>query len=180
MNNKIFAMYDEKSIRVYQAYNNTIANEAIENGTFGKSFKMERMTWIKPSFLWMMYRSGWATKEGQNRILAIDMKRSGFDFIVKNAVLSSFSRDVYETKEIWKDALTKTEIRCQWDPERDIYGNPQIERTIQLGIKGKVVEKYVNDWILNITDVTQMVIDIRTAIKENRFADSMLPVELEY
>ncbi|WP_422570328.1 DUF4291 family protein, partial [Erwinia billingiae] len=29
------------------------------------------MTWIKPSFLWMMYRSGWGMKDpGQKRILA--------------------------------------------------------------------------------------------------------------
>jgi hypothetical protein len=26
-------------------------------------------TWVKPSFLWMMYRSGWATTPGQERIL---------------------------------------------------------------------------------------------------------------
>ena len=47
---------------MYQAYNNTIANEAIENGKFGLNFKRDRMTWIKPSFLWMMYRSGWGLK----------------------------------------------------------------------------------------------------------------------
>ena len=79
MDNKIFAVFDEQTIRVYQAYNNTIADEAIKIGTFGDSFKLSRMTWIKPSFLWMMYRSGWGEKEGQNRILAIDMKRTGFE-----------------------------------------------------------------------------------------------------
>jgi len=26
---------------------------------------MNRMTWIKPNFLWMMYRSGWASKKNQ-------------------------------------------------------------------------------------------------------------------
>ncbi|WP_458785448.1 DUF4291 family protein [Vallitalea sediminicola] len=30
--------------------------------SFGSSFKLNRMTWVKPSFLWMMYRSGWAKK----------------------------------------------------------------------------------------------------------------------
>ena len=71
--NKIYALYDEKTIRVYQASNDAIANEAVKNGAFGKNFKLERMTWIKPSFLWMMYRAGWGTKENQNRILAIDI-----------------------------------------------------------------------------------------------------------
>ena len=71
MENKIFAVYDKISVRVYQAYNNNIADEAVRTGTFGGAFKMRRMTWIKPSFLWMKYRSGWATKIGQNRILAV-------------------------------------------------------------------------------------------------------------
>lgn len=60
---KIYAKYDDKTIRVYQAYNNKIADEAIKLGTFGKNFSLTRMTWIKPSFLWMMYRCGWAEKK---------------------------------------------------------------------------------------------------------------------
>lgn len=178
--NKIYAKYNEETIRVYQAYNNAIADEVIKLGIFGDSFKMGRMTWVKPSFLWMMYRSGWATKEGQNRILAIDMKKTGFDFIVNNAVLSSFSAEIYKTHEHWKTMLEKSEIRCQWDPDRDIYGNPQKQRTIQLGIKGSILESYVHDWIIEISDITQEIINIREAIKLNKFTESMLPVEKEY
>ena len=33
---KIYAKYDDKTIRVYQAYNNVIASEAIKLGTFGE------------------------------------------------------------------------------------------------------------------------------------------------
>ena len=48
MNKKeIRAVYSEKTIRVYQAYCDDIADEAIGLGTFGKKFKMDRMTWIK-------------------------------------------------------------------------------------------------------------------------------------
>ena len=180
MDNKIFAVFDRQRIRVYQAYNDEIADEAIKIGTFGDSFKSNRMTWIKPSFLWMMYRSGWGEKEGQNRILAIDMKRIGFDYIAKNAVLSSFSSTNYETYAQWKNALEKSEIRCQWDPERDIYGNPLKQRTIQLGIKGSIVNNYIHNWILRITDITQEVKSIKNAIKLNIFEASMLPLEKEY
>ena len=48
------------------------------------------MTWIKPSFLWMMYRSGWGTKTDQERILAIDITREGFNTILSGVVLSAF------------------------------------------------------------------------------------------
>lgn len=83
MDKEIRALYKKDTIRVYQAYNENIANEAIKKGIFGNSFKMDRMTWIKPSYLWMMYRCGWGTKENQEHILAIDMKRDAFDFLLK-------------------------------------------------------------------------------------------------
>ena len=110
----IYAVFDDKTIRVYQAYNNEIADEALKLGRFGSKFSLNRMTWIKPSFLWMMYRSGWASKQAQERILAIDLKREGFDEIVKNAVLSSFREVSDLSKEEWKEKL---ELLLQSDEE---------------------------------------------------------------
>jgi len=62
---QIRAVFDEQTIRVYQAYGDAIADPALKAGTFVPPFSMTRMSWIKPSFLWMMYRSGWGTKPGQ-------------------------------------------------------------------------------------------------------------------
>ena len=180
MENKIYAVYNEKTIRVYQAYNDAIADEALKLGTFGKKFKMNRMTWIKPSFLWMMYRSGWAAKDNQTRVLAIDIQRQGFDYIVNNSILSIFSKEVYGTIEHWEKLLKKSEIRCQWDPDRDIFGRPLKRKAIQLGIKGSITKRYINEWIVSITDITKSVKDIKIAIIEKKFSDTMLPVEHEY
>ena len=176
----IYAVFDDKTIRVYQAYNNEIADEALKLGKFGSKFSLTRMTWIKPSFLWMMYRSGWASKQAQERILAIDLKREGFDEIVKNAVLSSFREVSDLSKEEWKEKLENSEVRCQWDPDRDIYGNPIGRRAIQLGIKGETVRKYVNEWIVNITDITDKVIEMRNSIQNGTFSEVMLPEEKKY
>ena len=66
----ILAQYDLDSIVVYQAYRPSIGHFAAQNGYFGEDFKLSRMTWIKPNFLWMMYRSGWGIKEGQEVTLA--------------------------------------------------------------------------------------------------------------
>ena len=35
-----YAMYDDKTIRVYQAYNNEIADEALKLGKFGSKFSL--------------------------------------------------------------------------------------------------------------------------------------------
>jgi hypothetical protein len=55
----ILAQFDDKTIIVYQAYRPGIGRFAVENGFFGGDFKYSRMSWIMPSFLWMMYRSQW-------------------------------------------------------------------------------------------------------------------------
>lgn len=75
----IMAQFDDESIVVYQAYRPSIARFAVENQRFGGEFSFSRMSWIKPNFLWMMYRSGWAEKVGQEHILAVRLKREGFD-----------------------------------------------------------------------------------------------------
>ena len=128
----------------------------------------------------MMYRSGWATKKGQERILAIDMEREGFNIILAQAVLSSFDKDIYGTYEKWKLKFESSEVRCQWDPDRDIYGNPLERRTIQLGLSGNILKKYKKEWVVKITDITEEVIHMRNAIKNNNFKKEMLPVEIEY
>ncbi|MBK1812665.1 DUF4291 domain-containing protein [Clostridium sp. YIM B02505] len=177
---RILATYDETTIRIYQAYNNRIADEALELGRFGKSFKVDRMTWIKPSFLWMMYRSGWGTKVDQERILAIDIMREGFEEIILNAVLSTYNEKVYSTYDEWKNKLGASQVRCQWDPDRDIYGDSIERRAIQLGIKGSMVNKYVNEWIKKITDITEDVGTLREARHNKTIDIKALPNEKEY
>lgn len=180
MNKEIRAFYTEDTVRVYQAYNKIIADEAVKNGTFGSSFKLDRMTWIKPSFLWMMYRCGWGTKENQEHILAIDIKREAFDYIVQNAVISTYDDNMGISHEEWKEQIKTSEIRCQWDPERDLFGNPLDYRSIQLGLRGTAVQKYVNDWIVSIEDIAEYVKKLREQKSRGMDINSLLPTERIY
>lgn len=177
---EVRAVYSQKTIRVYQAYSKDIADEAVKLGTFGPRFKMDRMTWIKPSFLWMMYRSGWGTKEKQEHILAIDLKREGFDYMVENAVLSTYQEDFYASREAWKYQIQNSDIRCQWDPERDIFGNPLKYRSVQIGIRGEVLKKYVNEWMVGLTDITEYVEGLRKMKEAEQDITELLPEEKTY
>lgn len=115
----IMAQFDDESIVVYQAFNKEIAEYAVKNNCFGgDKYSTSRMTWIKTNFLWMQYRSGWSTKKDQERTLAIWLKRSSFERILKAAVHSHFVEGVYEKKEDWEKKLKDQEgvIRLQWDP----------------------------------------------------------------
>ena len=177
---EIRAVYTDETIRVYQAYNRTIAEEAVKNGTFGAHFSMSRMTWIKPSFLWMMYRCGWAQKENQEHVLAIDIKRTGFDKAVDSAVISTFSEDLGITKEEWQKRVKESDVRVQWDPEKDINGNNLSYRSLQLGLRGKAVEEYVHDWIVKVTDITDYVNDLNALRINNEDISDRLPKEMVY
>jgi Domain of unknown function (DUF4291) len=75
----IRAAYSDETITVYQAYAPEIAEPAVRAGAFVPPFSRSRMTWIKPSFGWMMYRCGWGRKPGQERVLRIEISRAGFE-----------------------------------------------------------------------------------------------------
>lgn len=183
-NNPIRANYTDEYIRVYQAYSDSIADSAIQNSTFvSPPFSMTRMTWIKPSFLWMMYRSGWAKKdEGQKRILAIDLTHEGFKEIIQQGVVSHFDPKLFGSTEAWKKEVQSSDVVIQWDPERDISLNKLEQRTIQIGLRNQAVESYVNHWIVKISDVTEQAYEIHDLVKKNNLdmAKSLLPEERIY
>lgn len=179
---EIRAVFNEETITVYQAYRKEIALSAIKAQTFVPPFKIERMTWIKPSFLWMMYRSGWAQKEGQEHILAIKLKREGFEWALKRACLSTFNDSVYRDYTIWQEQLSQTPVRVQWDPEKNIRLENLDFKSIQIGLKNEAVKKYVEDWIIQIDDITDYAKTIHQFILNNQIekASEMLPIEKVY
>lgn len=181
---QIRAVYNDKTIRVYQAYSDVIADSALAHGTFiSPPFKVERMTWIKPSFLWMMYRSGWGKKDsGQKRILAIDITREGFEWALAHSCLSYFIDGNYASKEEWRAIKNNSPVRIQWDPERDLQLQPLEHRAIQIGLSKEAVRLYVNEWIQSITDITATVAEIHFLVEHNQLeaAKSLLPTEKAY
>lgn len=88
----ILAHYDDSTITVYQAYSDAIADGLLMSQNYHgdaavqSGFSLERMTWIKTNFLWMMFRSGWGTKPEQTRTLAIRIRREGWEAILEASV----------------------------------------------------------------------------------------------
>ena len=179
---QVRAAFDSESVTVYQAYTSAIADSAILAGTFVPPFRRERMTWIKPSFLWMMYRSNWATGPGQERILSISIRRSGFEWALAHSTLTSFEPTIYSTSEAWADQLRATPARIQWDPERSLSLDPLPWRTVQIGLAAEAVRRYLDEWILAIKEITPVVREIRARITrgDQQGARSLLPEELPY
>jgi hypothetical protein len=153
----ILAQFDAESGIVYQAYRPAIGHFAARHGYFGGDFSLGRMSWIKPNFLWMMYRSGWGTKEGQEVTLAVRLQRAAFDEILGLAVHSTFVPEIYGTPDAWKRAVAGSDVRLQWDPDHGPSGNPVERRAIQLGMRGEVLARYAREWLLDIQDISEFV-----------------------
>lgn len=153
----ILAQFDATTIVVYQAFRPSIAAFAVREGRFGGDFRLGRMSWVKPNFLWMMYRSGWATKPGQERVLAVRLPRAFFDDLLRRAVPSQFDAERFATHEAWKEAVRGSDVRLQWDPDHDPAGRPLERRAIQLGLRGETLRRYAKDEPVAITDVTEFV-----------------------
>ena len=179
---EIRASYTETTIRVYQAYSSEIASSTLEYGGFqSPPFSMSRMTWIKPSFLWMMYRAGWGYKDpGQSRILAIDITRDGFEWALTHACLSCQPKTM--TKNEWGLLKAQHPVRIQWDPERDFFGAPLPYRSIQIGLRNEAIKKYTSEWITKITEITELAHTIYTHIQMKNYSEAtrLLPLEKPY
>jgi len=157
----ILAQFDAETIYVYQAYRPAIARYGVEHQRFGGEFSYSRMSWIKPNFLWMMYRSGWATKEGQEHILAIRLKRSFFDELLRLVVPSTFDSRRFSSHDAWQAAVASSDVRLQWDPDHGPNGNPLDRRAVQLGLRGQTLRRYGEQELVSIEDITPSVIEQR-------------------
>jgi hypothetical protein len=147
-----------ENIVVYQAFNPQISAYAVEHQQFGgPAYSFSRMSWIKPNFLWMMYRAGWAAKENQERILAIEIGLDKFQQLLGQAVHSSFQPDIYASQADWKQALETSDVRLQWDPDHDPFGRKLTRRAIQLGLRGATLQAFATDWVVSIEDITPFV-----------------------
>ena len=197
----------QETLVVYQAYSSAIAIPAAREQRLDASpaFRVGRMTWIKPSFLWCMYRSGWSYKDpNQERILAIEMTVEGFRELIRSSS-SAMERDrpvlnlsptpaasggavggsgagggadavvkvemetgtkaEAESERGKEKGTEKAQVRFQWDPERGVKLQRLPYRSLQVGIAGEMVRRWIDEWIVRIEDVTEDVRRFHALIK---------------
>ncbi|KAB2971054.1 DUF4291 domain-containing protein [Streptomyces sp. SS1-1] len=179
---RIRALHTDRTITVYQAYSRQIGLPAARDGRFPALWQRDRMTWIKPSFLWMMYRCGWGTKEGQETVLAVEITREGFEWALSHACLSHYERGLHTDQAAWKRQLKRSPARVQWDPERDLHLQPLPYRSLQLGLTGEASHRYADEWIVSISDVTPLAQRIHGHVRDGDLdaARGLLPDERPY
>jgi len=179
---EIRANFDKNTIAVYQAYNKQIALPAIKNNRFEKPFSFNRMTWIKPSYLWLMERSNWGLKSNQEYILGIKIYREYWEQALEIGILTHPDKAIYKNGWEWEQAFEKAKVHIQWDPERSLKGAKLNVRSIQVGISRHLIEAYNQSWIHEIIDLTPLTKKIHALCKQGKYtaAKRHLPQERVY
>ena len=169
---QIRADYDDRTIVVYQAFSPAVADPALRANRFVPPFSVNRMTWIKPSFRWLMHRSNWAQKPGQTRILAVRVTREGWEEALSQAVLTTAD----------PAALANAAVHVQWDPERSLRGAALNHYSIQVGVGRKLIQTFVADWVVGLTDITAQARKIAALVRAGQAARAqrLLPPERLY
>jgi hypothetical protein len=177
----IVAHQTETQVVIYQAYNPAIAQFAVENQYLGgPSFSYGRMSWIKPNFLWMMYRCGWASKGNQERVLALWLAKTAFEEILGQAAFSTFTAGNYESEEVWKRELATKNVRLQWDPDHSPYGGKLTRRALQLGLKNDTLEQFGKHQVTRIEDITDFVQQQKIHVDNRQLEYLYVPQERVY
>lgn len=154
----VLAQFDADTIVVYQAYRESTGRHAIAHGQLGgPDFSFDRMSWIKPNFLWMMYRSGWGTQPGQEVTLGLRVRRAFFDDLLRDAVASSFHPARHASRADWQRAVEVSDVRLQWDPDHAPNGARLERRAVQLGLRGAALKALASTELVEVIDMSPFV-----------------------
>lgn len=176
----VLAQFDDESIVVYQAYRPSIGHHAIKHGRLGgPDFSFQRMSWVKPNFLWMMYRSGWGTKQGQEMTLGLRIGRTFFDRLLSEAVPSTFEASGLQDRDAWSAAVQSSDVRLQWDPDHAPDGARLARRAVQLGLRGAALAELADAALLEVIDMTDFVAEQRARLAGD-WSQLMTPIERVY
>lgn len=90
------------------------------------------------------------------------MKHENFQYLLSQAALTHGKARALSEEE---KALP---VRVQWDPERTPALAVLPYRSIQIGISRELSQKWVEEWIENIEDVTERALELKRTLEEEK------------
>ena len=167
----VCATFDPDEVVVWQAHSNEVADCALRHGRFGgRAWRTDRVTRFRLSLPSLLARNGWATREGRERILAVRLKREGFDTMLRQAVHAGYEPEIYATRNTWHLATRYGHVVVAWHPDVDPSGAELGRETLRMGIRDAALERFTREWVVGIEDWTPWVLENR------RQACASLPV----
>ena len=163
---QVRAQFRADTITVYQAYSAADRRAGGGRRPFRGSVQTSRMTWIKPVFLWMMYRCGWGRNPARRRVLGVEITRDRLR-VGADARLSEPLRPSPTHPDRARGAGSSPPVPCESSgtPTRSLHLQPLRHRSLQVGLSATAVDRYVDEWIVNVADLTPSVTKIRELLR---------------
>lgn len=108
------------------------------------------------------------------------LRRTGFAQILAEAVHASFAEDVYPDRDAWQTRVKGSDVRLQWDPDRDPHGAKQQRRAIQLDLRGAMLARFADEWIVEIRDLSAFVQEQHAQVHRPDLSALLTPREDAY
>ncbi|KAF3385505.1 hypothetical protein F1880_001916 [Penicillium rolfsii] len=142
---------------MYQLCTTKEAQRAVRNNSLDH-FSSQTQIWIQPSFGWSAVRSGYGSKL---QVIQVDISKDGFLYMLKKSCLSRFEPNpVHPTKQEWDNRRRNASVTVQWEEDLDIKGNGLGYDCMRLGLTGEAQTRYIQDWVLNVSDATKQIREI--------------------
>jgi hypothetical protein len=112
----------------------------------------------------------------------VRITRAGWEEALSRAVLTHPDGSVYRDYDDWKRQFDQAWVHVQWDPERNLRGAPLEHRSIQVGLSRHIVQRYVEEWTLEISDYTPLVRKLYRLVNSGSASNAraLLPKERPY
>jgi hypothetical protein len=91
------------------------------------------------------------------------MTFDGFEELLSEGVLTSYDKS-FGDEQIWREKLNNSNVRIQWDPDHDFKGEKLKRRAVQIGIKNDALQRFNNEYIKSIQDITSFVKEQKKSI----------------
>ena len=174
---QVLATYDDDSVVVWQAHCPEVARPALDSGHLGgPAWSTDRLSRLRLSLPSLLDRCDWGRRVGRERILAISLKRTGFEAMLRQAAHAAFEPAIYASTASWRLATRYTNVVIDWFPDRDTTGAELARETPRLGLRHDALGRFASEWVLAIEDWTEWVVEHR----QSRGSDLGVPVVRPY
>jgi hypothetical protein len=99
----------------------------------------------------------------EERVLAIKMRHEHFQHLLSLASVTHSNGGPLSQEDRRKP------VRVQWDPERLTVLQDPFHRNIRIGISSQISMKWINNWIVDIEDVTDEARVSKKAVDAGHF-----------
>lgn len=160
----LLACFDPEVVTVFAAHQPEIGAWAAANGTLGgPAWAGDRVARFRLSLPRVMSRSERGERTGKEVVLALAIRREGFDSVLRQAVhWREYPAAIFDTPGKWRLATRYTEVVVDFAPDCRPDGSDLPRMTPRFGVRGHALKRLLKDWVVGVTDLTALAVAWRT------------------